>query len=524
MNKSQNNKRIAKNTLLLYFRMIVMTIVSIYTTRITLQILGVEDFGIRNVIAGIISFMGIVTTAMVNAAQRFLAYGLGTNDMVQFRRTFSMLINLFIIISVIGIVLFELVGPYFISHQLTIPPNRLNAAQWIFQFTILDFVISTLVIPYTSAVIAYEKMDIFAYVSLLDAGLKLAVVYLLYITPYDHLITIVFMTVVAHLLSNLVYVVYCKVKLAGCIYQRYWDQSVLKHLLSFMGWNLFGTATSVMNVQGQAILLNIFFGPVVNAAKAISDNVHTLVISFVSNFFMAVNPQIVKTYANNEKEYTKQLVLKSSRFSLFLILLLSMPLIVNMKPMLVLWLGEGQVTDDMVLFSQWTLIHCMALSFEYPITQTVRATGEIKKYQIGVGVQTLMFIPICYLVFKLGAPPIASMILLTAICMIVLFYRVWSLSKILDITIGSYYRRIVIPFLFVAAISAICLHFTHIEPHSFIMLLVSCLMVAIETVLVIILLGLNKEEWIWMRNYVGAKCRKSGSRNSHSSNNISMMI
>lgn len=475
-----------------------MTIVSIYTTRITLQILGVEDYGIRNVIAGIISFMGIITVAMVNAAQRFLAYGLGTHDMLQFRRTFSMLINMFIIITVVGIALFELVGPYFISHQLTIPSNRLYAAQWIFQFTILDFIISTLVIPYTSAVIAYEKMDIFAYVSLMDAGLKLGVVYLLYITPFDHLISIVFLTVLAHLLSNMVYVVYCKVRLEGCTYQRYWNQGLLKKLLSFMGWNLFGTATNVMNVQGQAILLNIFFGPVVNAAKAISDNVHSLVISFVSNFFMAVNPQIVKTYANNEKDYTKQLVLKSSKFSLYLILLLSLPLIINMKHLLILWLGEEQVTGDMVIFSQWTLILCIAHSFEFPITQTIRATGNLKKYQIGVGIQTLMFIPICYLVFKIGAPPISSMIILTAISMIVLFYRVWSLSKILDITVVYYYKKIVFPFLFVSFVSTFCVYYTYLEPHSFFLLCLSLSIAFLETLVITIIMGINHQEREWL--------------------------
>lgn len=489
--------------------MIVITIVSIYTTRITLQILGVEDFGIRNVIAGLIAFMGIITTAMVNAAQRFLAFELGKKDLNRYRQIFSMLINLFLLITVAGFLLFELIGPYAISHYLTIPQGRLSAAQWIFQLTILDFTISTLVIPYTSAVIAYEKMDIFAIASLLDACLKLGVVFLLYIIPFDKLITLVFLTVIAHMLSNAVYIVYCRLKLDGCKYKLSWDKPTLKYLLSFMGWNLFGTATSVLNVQGQAILLNIFFGPIINTAKAISDNVHTVVVSFVSNFFMAVNPQIVKTYANGEKDYTKQLVINSSRYSLYLILILTLPLIFNMRPLLELWLGTEQVTAEMVLFSQWTLILCIVHTFEFPITQTVRATGDLRKYQIGTGLQTIMFIPVCYIAFKMGAPPISSMAILTAISISVLFYRVWILSRILDISMKSYYKDIVWPVIYISAICALTLYYTHFESTSFFMLILSITIAAAEVIAIILIFGTSRSEQKWLWTYISRKLRIS---------------
>ncbi len=290
MSVSQNNNRIAKNSMMLYIRTIVITIVSFYTTRITMQLLGAEDYGISNVISGIVGFMAIITNAMVNAAQRFLAFDLGKNDKTQFKRTFSMLLNIFFIVSLAGIIIMELVGPWMINRYLVIPPERLYAAHWIFQFTVIGFVTSTIVIPFTSVVIAYERMDVFAYVSLFDSILKLLVVFILYITPFDKLITVVLLTVLAHMVSNGCYVLYCYYKIESCHYIKCWDKKLLRNLSSFMGWNLFGTTTGILNVQGQAILLNMFFGPLINAAKAIADSVNRIVNMFLSNFYMAVGP------------------------------------------------------------------------------------------------------------------------------------------------------------------------------------------------------------------------------------------
>ena len=474
--------------------MIVITVVSFYTTRITLQLLGVEDFGIRNVVSGIIGLMAIVTTAMVNAAQRFLTYDLGKRDYKQFSYTFSMLINIFFIISITGAILLEIIGPFFIYNYLTIPEGRMIAAQWIFQITVFSFVVSTMSIPYTSAVIACEKMDVFAYVSLLDAGLKLGVVYLLYIAPFDKLITVVFLTLIASVISNTIYVFFCHYKIDGCSYVKGWNKQLLHKLSSFMGWNLFGSATSVMNVQGQAILLNLFFGPIINAAKGIADTVHSLVQSFVSNFYMAVGPQIVKTYANNEKEYTLQLVIYSSKFAFFLVAIIGIPIIVNMEPLLKLWLGENQVSSEMILFAQWTLIQAIAQVFDYPITQTVRATGDIKQYQIITGLLMLSFIPICFVIFKIGLPAISSMVVLTILTLCVLHYRVIKLSKILDISYIHYYRKIVIPAAFSLVPSIVAIIYIQIKNDTFVYLLFSSFFSFIITALGIFLVGMNKKE------------------------------
>lgn len=486
---------------MLYIRTIIITIVAFYTTRITMQLLGAEDYGISNVISGIIGFMAIITNAMINAAQRFLAFDLGKNDKEQFNRTFSILINIFAIVSVVGVIVMELVGPWMINNYLVIPPERLYAAHWIFQFSIVGFVASTMVIPFTSVVIANEKMDVFAYVSLLDAGLKLGVVFLLYITPFDKLITVVFLTVLAHVLSNIFYVIYCRYK-SFCKYKKHWDKDLLKRLSSFMGWNLFGTATGVLNVQGQAILLNMFFGPLINAAKAIADNVNRLVNTFVSNFYMAVGPQIVKTYANDEKGYTLRIVLYSSKLGFFLIAMIGIPIIFNMEPLLQLWLGKEQVSDYMVYFSQWTLVLAMIQSFEYPITQTVRATGDIKNYQIIVGVLMVLFIPICYLFFKLGFDAIYSMVILTAITCIVLHYRIIKLCKILDVSVGQYYVRIMIPSLVVVAVSAFLAYIVPIKNDTIVLLFVNLFVTFIITTMCSLFLGMNKSERQYAYSFV----------------------
>lgn len=493
MSDNQNNKRIARNSLMLYIRTIIITIVAFYTTRVTMQLLGAEDYGISNVISGIIGFMAIITNAMINAAQRFLAFDLGKNDREQLNRTFSMLVNIFTIVSILGVIVMELVGPWMINHYLVIPPNRLNAAHWIFQFSIVGFVASTMVIPYTSVVIAYEKMDIFAYVSLLDAALKLAVVFLLYITPFDKLITVVFLTVLAHVISNVIYVVYCRIK-ALSRYERCWDKTLLKKLSSFMGWNLFGTATGVLNVQGQAILLNIFFGPLVNAAKAIADNVNRLVNTFVSNFYMAVGPQIVKTYANEERDNTLRIVLYSSKLGFFLIALIGVPIIFNMEPLLQLWLGKEQVTDYMVSFSQLTLVLAMIQSFEYAITQTVRATGDIKNYQIVVGVLMISYIPICYVFFKLGYDAIYSMIILPVITFLVLHYRIIKVCRILSIGVIQYYMKVMLPAIMVAASSMLMSYMISFGNDTILKLLMSLASSFVITLICSLFLGMTRIE------------------------------
>lgn len=496
-----NNKRIAKNTMLLYMRMIVTTIVSLYTARLTLQLLGVEDYGIYNVVGGIIGFMGVVTSTMVSATQRFLAFDLGKGDIQQYKRTFSMLINLFAIFSFVAILLLECVGPYIITKYLVIPDERMFAAQCIFQFTLVTFALNTMIIPFTSSIVAYEKMGIYAYFTLLDVFFKLGLVYALYITTIDRLITYgALLTFFSGLITFINYL-YCKVKLKGCSYSRIWDRTLFKRMASYAGWNLFGSLSGVLCTYGQSILLNLFFGPIINAAKAIADKINHIISSFVTNFFMAVNPQIIKTYANGEYDYTKKLVLKSSRLAFMLMMVLSFPLILNMKSLLSLWLGENQVNEAMVIFSQLALVFALSTTLENPLTQAMRATGDIKKYQIIIGIQTLSFLPISCVLLYIGAPAYTTMIVLDLICFIAVISRVRLVSPKIQMKASEYTKGVLLPLILSILLSSSFLYpvtMIHIDNlmDLFVRLLLSVIIVLVSCVMV----GLDTSERLLLKN------------------------
>lgn len=488
---SANNKRIAKNTLLLYFRMIVTTFISLYTARLTLQLLGVEDYGISNVVGGIIGFMGILTGTMLSATQRFLAYDLGKGDIKQYQKTFSMLVNIFICFGLLGGVFLEIIGPWMISNKLIIPESRLLAAQCVFQFSVIIFILNSIVVPYTSSIIAYEKMSIFAYFTFIDIFFKLAVVYSLYVTPYDKLITVNALGLIMSFVTSGIYIIYCIKKLAGCRYIKFWDKQMFKRIGSYAGWNLLGSTTTVMNQQGQAVLLNMFFGPVVNAAKAIADKINTVIFSFCTNFYMAVTPQIIKSYASNNIDQMRTLVLNSSKYSFYLLWVISSPLMSNMQPILNLWLGKEQVSNEMVKFCQLILIYSLVNVLEQPMTQTVRATGNIKKYQIQIGVITLLFIPISYILFECGLPAYSSMVVLVFLYAIAQFVRVYFASSILKISLTDYYKKVITPIVLVVVSTLVIVFMIDLLNMN---LIVKTMLLYVSTALLILIVGINKDE------------------------------
>lgn len=450
---TNNNKRIAKNTILLYFRLIFTMIISLFTARYTLLLLGAEDYGINNVAGGLIGFMSIIVITMESATQRFLAFDLGCNNVKQYQNTFSMLLNVYAIFCFIATIILELIGPYFITHYLVIPSHRLFAAQCIFQFSIFMFIIGTISIPFTASMIAYEKIGIYSYFTILDVlGQLLSVGVLLY-TPFDKLISYSILITCMSILRISIIIIYCIKNLDGCKYRYFWDKQLSKKMLSYAGWNMCATTTSFFNTQGQAILLNMFFGPVINSAKAIADRVNNVITSFSNNFYTAVTPQIIKSYAAGDLLYMRNLVLGSSKFAFFLLSFISIPIIFNMKDILILWLGEAQITHDMIIFCQLVLIYSLVSVLENPITQAIRATGYIKKYQIIVGVQIITFVPICWILFKLGYPAYYSMIVLSIIYFIVQFSRVKIVCPIIKISMIDYIKIVILPIFYTMTLS-----------------------------------------------------------------------
>lgn len=473
----------------------------------TLRLLGVEDYGINNVVAGIINFTGIITGTMVQATQRFLAYDLGKNNIEHFKLSYSMLTNIFVIISVFSVLIMEFIGPWLIHSNLVLPDSRMWAAQMVFQFTILNFVLDTINIPNTAAVVAYEKMGIYAYFTFLDVSFKLLVVYALYITPFDKLITYGALGCLLCLMRNIIIHFYCIRKFEGCKYRFCWNQSYVKQIFGYVSWSMLGSLNSVLMGQGQAILLNVFFGPIINAAKAIADRIKSIVYSFVTNFYMAVAPQIIKAYASGDYEYTKKIAMYSSRYAFFLLLILSVPIVFNSKELLSLWLGKDYITHEMVVFSNLTLVYSLIAVLECPITKVVQATGNVKKYEITVGIITLSFIPICYVVFRCGANAFYSMVLLCIIYFCAHLYRVKYASMVLAFTYMDYINMVFIPILKVSVFILVLVFLPHFFQNNLLNVLVNIMVCFLYSTIIVYLFGINKQEKTYFNNYIKAKIR-----------------
>ena len=509
-NNTQNNKRIAKNTAYLYIRLLFTAFISLYSARLILKNLGVEDFGIYNVVAGIVTFMGFLNAALSSATQRFLTYNLGLNDSTKFRQTFSLLINIYLIFCAIVLVILEIVGPIYISHYMKLPPERVLAAQWVFQFSLISFIFSTITVPHRSSIIAYEKMGMYAYIGVAEAVFGLLAVIVLPYLSYDKLIIYALLLCMIQLGIALVLVYYCRYRLPDCRYLKFWSSTYFKELLSYSGWNLFGAVSTVLIFQGQAIVLNFFFGPIVNAAKAVADRVNSMISQFSNNFYMATAPQIIKSYAAGNIEYMRSLVLNSSRYSFLMLFIIAVPLFIVMDSFLDLWLGAEQVTTDMVLFCKWVVIVALINILEQPITQAVRATGDIKKYQIYVGAITLSFLPLCILLFLFGAPAYSSMILLSIVWLVALLVRIIIVSPIIQIRPIDYYKSVIIPLVLVSIIIMVLSLFFRIqyfnELHWTFRLVITCVWV----IIVSFFAGLSKNERIlllsFVRNKIFKKC------------------
>lgn len=460
-NKSTRNKRIAKNTLYLYLRMAFVTIVSFFTARITLQILGVEDFGIQNVVTSIVSFIGIFTGALTSATQRFFAFDLGKNDIVLFKKTFSSIFFLFLTITISLTFIAALIGPWCIQNYLTIPTQRLSAAVYTFYFSLISLAASMMLVPFSSAIIAYERMGAFARLSIFDACGKLVVIYLLYICNSDKLVTLAALNSFFQICLLAFYAIYCKTKLKGCKISFSHDKSLYKELTTYIGWNIFGYGAGMLCTIGINICLNVFFGPITNAAKGIADKINQLTSQLNVNFFMAFSPQIIKSYASQDMADAHMLVYKSSKYSFLLILFVALPLIIGMQDVLSIWLGQAYVTQDMILFCQWTLIFSLVNTLESPITTLIRATGDIKKYQITVGTTTILTVPICICLFIFGFPAIYSMIAWTLVYAITQYCRLVIAHKQVGISITKYNKNVIMPLLYVSLTSLITVKFAN---------------------------------------------------------------
>ncbi len=450
---SQNNKRIAKNTLLLYVRMLFMMAVSLYTSRVVLNTLGVEDYGIYNVVGGVVAMFGFINSSMASATQRYITFALGKGNMDGLQKVFSTALQIHALISAIIVVLGETVGLWFMYTQMQIPPERLDAAFWVLQCSIVSTVVMIVSVPYNADIIAHEKMSAFAYISILEAALKLAVAYLLIVFSADKLMLYAFLILAVQLLIRFCYSLYCNRHFGESRYRHVWDKALFKEMTGFAGWSMFGNLSAVLFGQGLNMLLNVFFGPVVNAARAVAVQVQTAVQQFVGSFQMALNPQITKTYAKGEMNEMHKLMFRSARFSFYLLLFLSLPVLFETDFILTVWLKT--VPEDAVVFLRIMICISLLYTLSNPLMIANQATGKVKRYQAVCGTILLMILPISYVCLRLGCPAYSVFIVHFVMESIAQLARMFMLRPLIGVRIRDYFRNIYVRVLAVSTLSVI---------------------------------------------------------------------
>ena len=376
MSSSSNNKRVAKNTLFLYFRMILIMLVTLYTSRVVLAELGIKDYGIYNVVGGVVAMFSFLNNCMSSATQRFMTFELGRGDMARLKKVFAASLNIHITIGVIIVLLAETIGLWFVNHKLVIAPDRMTAANWVYQFSILTFCVNIIQVPYNAVLIAHEKMSVYAYISILEAFLKLGIVYLLVIVPADKLITYGILVFAVQLIIRGIYQVYCRRHYVESKFRLFWDKGLYKQMSGFAGWNLFGSVAWLLRDQGLNIVLNLFFGTAINAARGVASQVSSAVMGFISNFQVALNPQITKNYATGNIPEMEKLSYLGIKFSFLLLFTMAFPLCLNIDYVLHLWLVE--VPDYTALFIILIMVESLAGNmFGVQLMTSLSATGKM---------------------------------------------------------------------------------------------------------------------------------------------------
>lgn len=490
---SKNSKRIAKNTMMLYIRMLLLMAVTLYTSHVVLKALGVNDFGIYNVVGGVVTMFSILSNSLSSAISRFITYELGKENFTKLKNIFSTAVTIQITLAVAITLIAEIVGLWFLNTKMNIPTERMEAANWTFQFSVITFVINLISVPYNAAIIAHEKMSAFAYISILEALLKLSIAFLIIISPIDKLIFYACLICIISLIIRLIYGHYCKSHFKECTYSFYWDKDLLKQMFGFAGWNFIGSSSALLRDQGGNILINLFFGPAVNAARGIAFQVNTATQNFIASFTMALNPQITKSYASNNYDYMMKLVFKGARFSFYLLLILTLPIFLNTNYILKLWLGI--VPEHTIQFIRLILVFTLSESISQPLITAQHATGKIKNYQIIVGGLQMLNLPIAYLAIKNGAIPETIFFVAIAISQICLIARLWMMKTSINLSILGFYSKVYLNILKVSLVAIILpIGLSIYKSDSITFFIMSSIVTIVYTFLCIFFIGCDKEE------------------------------
>lgn len=507
-----NSRRIAKNTMLLYTRMLLVMLVTLYTSRVVLGELGVSDYGIYALVAGFVTMLGFFNAAMVSATQRYLAFDIGRNDIERLKKTFNVTLILHFIIALFFLILAQTVGLWYINNELVFPKDRLQSVNVVYNYSVLTFLLTVVQVPYNALIVARERMEIYAYISIIEVILKLVIAYMLtYLVSLDKLeyyaMLIFFSTFVVLLITY----VYCRRTFSECRFHFQKDYAYYRELLAYSMWNIFGNLAAVAKLQGVNVVLNIFYGTIVNSAYGIASQVLTAVNMFVANLQMAMNPQIVKNYSNGNLIHSQELILKGSKFSFLLILLLVTPLLLNTEYILELWLLTPPQYS--IIFVKLTLLNVLVDSLSSTLMSGIQATGRIKNYQIIVGIFVFLNLPLSYILLKIGFAPQAVYWVGITIGVVSLQLRLLFLKSTMNFDIRNYYKKVLLRAFLLVVIVLLSIYYRDVflpktlTLYSFVIETICSLIIVF---LLILSIGLVSEDRAMLSRKIYNKLKKNG--------------
>lgn len=496
MSSSQiNNKRIAKNTIFLYLRTLLVMVVSLYTSRVVLQVLGVEDYGVYQVVGGLVAMFSVISSSLSSAISRFITFEIGTGNKEKLKRIFATSIVIQICISVLVVVAVEIVGLWFMQTKMQVPEGRMNAAEWVLHCSLITFCINLLSTPYNACIIAHEHMKAFAYISIVDVLLKLVVVFLIAYSPIDRLISYAILLTLVAVSIRIVYTVYCHRHFEESRTGLVFDKTIFKEMSGFSGWSFFNNTAFILNSQGINMLMNVFFGVTVNAARGIALQVENALLSFVNSFTTAVNPQITKSYAAGDLPAMHQLVCRGAKFSYFMMFIMTLPIILEAPTILSIWLVE--VPDYTVVFVQLSLIMGLCDSMGSAGYTACMATGKIRNYSMVITSIGILEFPLAWGFFALGYSPASAYYTYIVVKILVLIARMFLLKKMVGLSVRMHLQNVFLPTMIVSVLASILpVIFVGVTTPSLLRTIATIVISVISVSLSIICAGMTKSERI----------------------------
>lgn len=493
MSTTTNNKRIAKNTGLLLIRTLFVMFISLYTSRVILDALGVEDYGIYQVVGVVVAMFSVISASLSTAISRFITFEIGSGNMEKLKKIFSTSIVIQLTLIVIIFIVCEIIGIWFMEAKMQIPPERLYAAKWVLQCSLLTFAVNLLSVPYNACIIAHERMSAFAYIGIYEAVMKLAICYLIIISPFDKLIFYAILLLLLSVSTRIIYTIYCNRHFEESRTKIVFDKTIFKEMIGFSGWSFFNNTASILNNQGVNMLMNVFFGVVVNAARGIAVHVENAVLQFVNNFTTAINPQITKYYANGDLPNMHKLVCRGAKFSFFAMFFLALPIIIEAEQILGFWLVE--IPEYAVTFVQLSLIMGMCDCIGNSGYTACMATGKIKKYSIIITSIAILEFPLAWIVFYIGAAPQYAYYTYIGVKIAALIARMFLLESMVSLKVSTYIKKVFVP-IFATSILAVILPITlrYTMDEGFLRFIMVGFTSVVSTVIAALYAGMTKNE------------------------------